>query len=41
MCTYAEENAKFEEELTIRFRIEMTNFMNFDPSTQKSQKFAL
>ena len=32
---------KFEEELTCQFKTEIRNFMNFDPSTQKSQKFAL
>ena len=31
--------AKFEENLTCQFKINMTNLMNFDPSTQKSQKF--
>ena len=30
-----------EEELTCRFKIEMGILMNFNPSTQKSQKFAL
>ena len=34
-------DAKFEEELTYRFKIDMSNLTNFDPSTQKSQKFAL
>ena len=34
-------DAKFEEELTCRFKIDMTNLTNFYPSTQKSQKFAL
>ena len=34
-------DAKFEEELTCQFKIDMRNFTNFDPSTQKSQKFAL
>ena len=34
-------DAKFEEELTCRFKIDMRNLTNFDPSTQKSQKFAL
>ena len=28
-----EENAKFEEELTCHFKIDMSNLMNFDPST--------
>ena len=32
---------KFEEELTCRFKTDMRNLKNFDPSTQKSQKFAL
>ena len=31
-------DAKFEEELTCQFKIDM-NLMNFDPSTQISQKF--
>ena len=34
-------DAKFEEELTCQFKIDMRNLMNFDPSTRKSQKFAL
>ena len=34
-------DAKFEEDLTCQFKIDMRNLMNFDPSTQKSQKFAL
>ena len=34
-------DAKFEEELTCRFKIDMSNLTNFDPSTQKPQKFAL
>ena len=34
-------DAKFEEELTCRFKIDMRNLTNFDPSTQKSQNFAL
>ena len=32
---------KFEEELTSRFKINMRNLTNFNPSTRKSQKFAL
>ena len=32
---------KFEEELTCQFKINMGDLMNFDQSTQKSQKFAL
>ena len=32
---------KFEEELTCRFKTDMRNLTDFDPSTQKSQKFAL
>ena len=34
-------DAKFEEELTCQFKIDMRNLMNFDPSTRKSQKFTL
>ena len=32
---------KFEEELTCRFKVEMKNLLNFDPSTQKSKTFAI
>ena len=34
-------DAKFEEKLTSRFKIDMVNLTNFDPSTRKSQKCAL
>ena len=34
-------DAKFEEELTCQFKIDMRNLTNFYPSTRKSQKFAL
>ena len=34
-------DAKFEEELTCQFKIDMKNLTNFDPSTRKSLKFAL
>ena len=34
-------DGKSEEELTCRFKIDMSNLTNFDPSTRKSQKFAL
>ena len=34
-------DTKFEEEVTCRFKIVMRSLTNFDPSTQKSQKFAL
>ena len=34
-------DAKFEEELTFRFKIDMRNLTDFDASTQKSEKFAL
>ena len=34
-------DAKFEEELTCQFKIDMRNLTNFGPSTGKSQKFAL
>ena len=33
--------AKFEKELTCQLKIDMRNLKNFDPSTRKSQKFAL
>ena len=34
-------DAKQEEKLTCFFKIDTRNLTNFDPSTQKSQKFAL
>ena len=34
-------NAKFEEELTFHFKIDMRNLSNFDSSTQKSKKNTL
>ena len=34
-------DAKFEEDLTCQFKIDMRNLTNFDLSTQKSQKFEL
>ena len=34
------DDANFEEELTCRLKIDMRNLGNFDPSTQKFQKFA-
>ena len=34
-------DTKIEEELTCRFKIDMMNFTNFDPSTRKSKKFVL
>ena len=33
-------DSKFEENLTCQFKIDMRNMRNFDPSTQKSQRFA-
>ena len=40
LCFMAMNNdTKIEEELTCRFKIDMRNFINFDPSTQKSKKF--
>ena len=42
LCVMTMKNdAKFEEELTCQFKIDMKNLMNFDPSTGKSEKFAL
>ena len=32
---------KFEEELTCQFKIDLSNLMNFEWSTWKSQKFTL
>ena len=34
-------DAKTQEELTCQFKTDMRNLTNFDPSTQKSQTFAL
>ena len=34
-------DAKLEEEITHRFKIEMWTLMNFNLSTRKSQKFSL
>ena len=34
-------DAKIEEELTCRLKIGLRDLINFDPSTQKSQKFVL
>ena len=34
-------DAKFEDELTCQFKIDMRNLTNFDPSTWESQKCAL
>ena len=41
LCAMKMKNdAKFEEDLTCKFKTDMRNLTNFDPSTQKSQKFA-
>ena len=34
-------DAKFEEELTCQFKSDIEDMTNFNPSTRKSQKFAL
>ena len=34
-------DAKFEEKLACRFKIDMSNLTNFNPGTQESKKFAL
>ena len=40
LCVMTMKNdTKIEEELTCRFKIDMRNFTNFDPSTRKSKKF--
>ena len=37
LCVITLKNdAKFEEQLTCRFKIDMRNWMNFDPSDLKS-----
>ena len=41
MCHAMKNDAKIEEDLTCQFKIDMRNLTNFDPSTPKSQKFAL
>ena len=42
LCVIRMKNdAKFEEDLTCQFKIDMRNLTNFDLSTQKSQKFEL
>ena len=42
LCVMTVNNdAKIEDELTCQFKIDMRNLTNFDPSTQKSQKFTL
>ena len=39
--TTMKNDAKFKEELTCQFKIDMRNLTNCDPSTRKSQEFAL
>ena len=40
LCVMTMKNdIKIKEELTCRFKIDMRNFTNFDPSTRKSKKF--
>ena len=42
LCVMTTKNdAKFEEELSCHFKIDMRNLRNFDPSPWKSRKFAL
>ena len=42
LCVMAMKNdARFEEELTRQFKIDMRNLTNFDSSTQKIQKVTL
>ena len=42
LCVMKMKNdAKFEEDLTCQFKIDMRNLINFEPSSQKSQKFEL
>ena len=35
------DDAKFGEELTCKFKIDMSNLINFESSARKSQKFEL
>ena len=40
LCVMTMKNdTKIEEELTSRFKIDMRNLKNFEPSTRKSEKF--
>ena len=42
LCVMRMKNdAKFEEDLTCQFKIDMRNLTNFNLSTRKSQKFEL
>ena len=42
LCVMISKNgAKFEKELICHFKIDMKNLTDFDPSSQKSQRFAL
>ena len=42
LCVMTMKNdAKIEKELTCQFKMDMRNLTNFDPSSRKSQKFAL
>ena len=42
LCVMSMKNdAKFEEELTNRFKIDIRNLINFDGSSGKSQEFSL
>ena len=42
LCVMRMKNdAKFEEDLTYQFKIDMRNLTNFDPSIRKSRKSAL
>ena len=38
---WCKNDAKIEEEFTCQFKIDMKNLTNFDPSTGRSQKFAI
>ena len=41
ICLDIEERSKIKQELTYRFKIDMGNLTNFNPSTRKPQKFEL
>ena len=41
VVTMKNDDTKFGKEFTCQFKIDMKNLTNFEPSIQKSQKFAL
>ena len=42
LCVMTKKNdGKFDKDMTCPFKTEIRNLTNFDPTTQKSKKFAL